>query len=207
MIQVILVDDHQLFTEGLCSLFENDADLCISAVYKQGASFLQDIEFLQADILLLDIKMARPDGLEILEEIRKRGISIKVIMLSTYADQLMLLKSRQLGADAYLLKNTSREELKNTIQQVMHGNACFGLLGSTAQDNNEKFRYFNAQYKITRREWEILLLIKQNNTNQMISEALHLSIYTVETHRKNLMQKLHLKTPLSLHHFIQLHDI
>lgn len=207
MIQVILVDDHQLFTEGLCSLFENDADLSINAVYKQGAALLQDIDFLQADILLLDIKMAKPDGLEILEEIRKRGISIKVIMLSTYADQLILLKSRQLGADGYLLKNTSREELKNTIQQVIDGKTCFDLLNSSLLDSNQKFSYFHTQYKITRREWEILLLIKHNNTNQMISEALHLSIYTVETHRKNLMQKLHLKTPLSLYHFIQLHDI
>ena len=128
-------------------------------------------------------------------------------MLSTYSDPMIILECKKRGADGYLLKNTSRDELKSSIKKVMKGEKLFNHLLLNQQTEEDKFEYFHNCYKVTRREWEILLLIKNKFTNQMISEKFHLSIYTVETHRKNLMNKLKLKSPVALHQFISFHDI
>lgn len=207
MIKIILADDHQLFTEGINALFENDSDFGISAIYHSGLPLLNEIDMINADVLLLDVKMGQPDGLAILSKLIKKETPLKIIMLSTFSDQLTIVECKKRGAHGYLLKNTSREELKATITKVINGEYVFDLLTNIQENEEEKFNYCRENYKITKREWEILLLIKQQFTNQMISAALHLSIYTVETHRKNLMSKLGLKSPVGLFQFMQLHEI
>jgi DNA-binding NarL/FixJ family response regulator len=204
---IILADDHHLFTEGLSALFENDQEINVIRIYHEGKTLLKEIELTNAHVMLLDVKMGQPDGMEILQEVRKRNIPIRIIMLSTYSDPMIILECKKRGADGYLLKNTSRDELKSSIKKVMKGEKLFNHLLLNQQTEEDKFEYFHNCYKVTRREWEILLLIKNKFTNQMISEKFHLSIYTVETHRKNLMNKLKLKSPVALHQFISFHDI
>ena len=206
-LRIVLADDHQLFTEGLCALFQNDSSIDVCAVYNDGRLLLDQIENDRADVLLLDVKMRQPDGLTVLNELQKRDISIKVIMLSTYSDVQTMMESKSRGAHGYLLKNTSRSELLDAMNRVMEGELVFRQLDSSLQNEQEKFLHFQSAYKITRREWEIMLLIKQQNTNQQISEKLFLSIYTIETHRKNLMQKLGLKTAIQLYQFLEMHQI
>lgn len=204
---IILADDHHLFTEGLSALFENDEEINVIRIYHEGKTLLNEIELTNAHVMLLDVKMGQPDGMEILQEVRKSNIPIRIIMLSTYSDPMIILECKKRGADGYLLKNTSRDELKSSIRKVMKGEKLFNHLLLNQQTEEDKFEYFHNCYKVTRREWEILLLIKNKFTNQMISEKFHLSIYTVETHRKNLMNKLKLKSPVALHQFISFHDI
>ena len=206
-IKVIVTDDHKLFTEGICALFDNDKDIQITSVYHNGNQLLKELHRTEADVLLLDVKMGQPSGMEVLAELAKRNSPLKTIMLSTYSDPAIMIGCKKMGAAGYLLKNTSRAELKSSIRKVIQGETAFEQLENTQKSEEDKYRYCHEHYKITRREWEILLLIKKQHTNQMISETLHLSIYTVETHRKNLMHKLQLKSPLLLHQFIQLHDI
>ena len=205
--KVILADDHHLFTEGLSAIFENDKEIKISEVFHDGTTLLREISNINAHVMLLDVKMGQPDGMEILQEVINRNIPIKIIMLSTYANPPIIMECRKRGADGYLLKNTSLDELKSSIRKVMAGEKVFDHLVGGQKTEEEKFSYLHEHYKITRREWEILQLIKLEYTNQTISDKLHLSIYTVETHRKNLMHKLKLKSPLALHQFIQLQDI
>lgn len=207
MIRIILADDHQLFTEGINALFENDNEVQVVGIYHTGLTLLNEVEQLDAHVLLLDVKMGHPDGLMILTKLVKMSLPLKVVMLSTFSDQPTIMECKKRGAHGYLLKNTSREELKTTINKVIEGDFVFDLLNTIQNNEDEKFRYCRENYKLTKREWEILLLIKKQFTNQMISESLHLSIYTVETHRKNLMQKLGLKSPVGLFQFIQLHEI
>jgi two-component system nitrate/nitrite response regulator NarL len=207
LLRIIIADDHLLFTEGLSALLEKKDIHRVVAVYHDGRSLLDTIERDAGDILLLDLKIGQPDGLAILREIRKRGLSIKIIMLSTYSDPHTMLECRSGGANGYLLKNTNHEELTTAMNKVMNGEPAFLHLENNNATLEEKFRNYHNTFRLTRREWDILLLIKKQFTNQQISEQLHLSIYTVETHRKNLMQKLGLKTPLQLHQFIQKHEI
>ncbi len=201
-IHIILADDHRLFTEGLSALFENDTDVQISEVYSHGRELLQKIGMIQADILLLDIKMPELNGIQILKEIKKRDISLPVIMLSTYSDVSTVIECKNLGASGYMLKNTGKAEFKTALMQVMHGKTVFPSLENSHQTQLDTFHYAKENFKITKREWEIIQLIKLKYTNQKISEKLSLSIYTVETHRKNIMQKLNIKTPINLFHFI-----
>lgn len=207
VIRVALADDHHLFTEGLWAIFEQDPEIEIICIYPDGNSVLESIRYDRPDIILLDVKLGVPDGITILQEIIKMGMGIKIVMLSTYSDTATMLSCKMLGANGYLLKNTNRSELKSAIQRVMQGETAFDLLDTHHHSKEDKFRHLRETYRITRREWEILQYIKKQYTNQMIGEALFLSVFTVETHRKNLMQKLKLKSAVSLHQFIQLHEL
>jgi two-component system nitrate/nitrite response regulator NarL len=205
--RITLADDHILFTEGLIAMFANDPDVEILHVHKDGKSLLDGMHFEKTDILLLDIRMGIPDGITVMKEVVKSGYPIRVIMLSTFSDTATMIECKQLGAMGYLLKNATHTELKDAIERVMRGETAFDLLESLHASNEQKSAYLRDTYHITKREWEILMLIKKRHTNRMIGEELHLSLYTVETHRKNLMQKLNLRTPIELLDFIRLHDL
>lgn len=206
-IRLALADDHHLFTEGLSAIFDQDADIRIAYIYHNGSSLLESIRYDLPDILLLDVKIGVPDGIALLDEIMKMGVNVKVVMLSTYSDTTTMLSCKLLGASGYLLKNTNRADLKAAVIRVMQGDTAFELLDIHHHSLEDKFIHLRETYRITRREWEILQYIKRQYTNQMIGEALFLSVFTVETHRKNLMQKLNLKSAVSLHQFIQLHEL
>jgi two-component system nitrate/nitrite response regulator NarL len=207
IIRISLADDHALFTEGVAALLQADDELEVGTVYHDGATLLEGIDRDDCDILLLDVRLGMPDGLAVLEAIAKMGLQIKVIMLSTHSETDIMIEARRLGARGYLLKQSNHSELKQAILKVMQGDTAFELLTLGPQSAEDKFRRLRETYGLTRREWEILLHIKQQHTNQMISEALHLSIFTVETHRKNLMQKLKLRTAVALHQFIRLYEL
>lgn len=206
-IRISLADDHALFTEGVAALLQADDELEVGTVYHDGGTLLEGIDRDDCDILLLDVRLGLPDGLAVLEAIAKMGLRIKVIMLSTHSETDIMIEARRLGARGYLLKQSNHAELKQAILKVMQGDTAFELLTTGPQSAEDKFRRLRETYGLTRREWEILLHIKQQHTNQMISEALHLSIFTVETHRKNLMQKLKLRTAVALHQFIRLYEL
>jgi two-component system nitrate/nitrite response regulator NarL len=206
-IRLALADDHPLFTEGLSAIFDQDPDIRIDYIYHNGSSLLESIRYDLPDILLLDVKIGVPDGIALLDEIMKMGVNVKVVMLSTYSDTTTMLSCKMLGASGYLLKNTNRADLKAAVIRVIQGDTAFELLDTHHHSLEDKFIHLRETYRITRREWEILQYIKRQYTNQMIGEALFLSVFTVETHRKNLMQKLNLKSAVSLHQFIQLHEL
>ncbi len=206
-IRLALADDHPLFTEGLSAIFDQDPDIRIAYIYHNGSSLLESIRYDLPDILLLDVKIGVPDGIALLDEIMKMGVNVKVVMLSTYSDTTTMLSCKMLGASGYLLKNTNRADLKAAVIRVIQGDTAFELLDTHHHSLEDKFIHLRETYRITRREWEILQYIKRQYTNQMIGEALFLSVFTVETHRKNLMQKLNLKSAVSLHQFIQLHEL
>jgi two-component system nitrate/nitrite response regulator NarL len=206
-IRLTIADDHHLFTEGLSAIFDRDPDIEIVSIYHDGGTLLGSLLFDSPDILLLDVKIGVPDGIAILTEIMKMDVQVKVVMLSTYSDTTTMLSCKMLGARGYLLKNTNRAELKSAITRVMLGDTAFELLEIHHHSLEDKFIHLRETYRITRREWEILQYIKRQYTNQMIGEALFLSVFTVETHRKNLMQKLNLKSAVALHQFIQLHEL
>lgn len=207
MIRVIVADDHRLFVEGIVALFNEDKQISISATYSNGRALLDDIDFVEADVLLLDIKMGQPDGIEILNRIRRHGVQWKVIIVSTYTEFKTVMACKQCGAHAFIAKYAGKDDLLRVIHRVIAGEIVFDDVLVLNQSDSDRFSYFQLHYKITPREWEIMIMIKQQLTNQDISEALNLSIYTVETHRKNIMKKLELRNALALHHFFQLHDL
>lgn len=111
-------------------------------------------------------------------------------------------KAREAGVNGYLLKNSTKEELLQTIKIVMNNQTTFPFLQPKEENLFNREDVFLKQFCLTKRELEIMALLKNNYTNQQLADQLFLSIYTIETHRKNIMQKLGLKTPVALMKFI-----
>lgn len=201
-LKIIIADDHQLFVEGLSLILKDEPDLSIIDIAYSGEELLDLLRKVQTDLVLLDINMPKINGLEALGFIKKSYSRIKVIMLSTYFEDHLIEKARTLGANGYILKNADTASLKNCIRKVAAGESFFANGQNKSENYFSEEDSFIKQFNVTKREKEILLFIKQGFTNQNIADNLHLSIYTVQTHRKNIMHKLKLSSPSALIKFV-----
>lgn len=201
-IKIIIADDHTLFISGL-QLLLNDQDwIEVIDIANDGKELLDMLPKAHPDLVLLDINMPVLNGLDTARYIKQTYPFIKLIMLSTYNEEHLIDKAKQTGVNGYLLKNSSKDELLQTISMVMNNQTSFPYLQPKEENIFDKQDNFLKQFNLTKRETEIILLLKNNFTNQQIADKLFLSIYTVETHRKNIMQKLGLKSPAALMKFI-----
>lgn len=204
-LSILIADDHQLFVEGLTSLFRDSPAFTVIDTVNSGRELLEVLCKCLPDIILLDINMPGMNGLDALKHIKKNHPSVKVILLSTYNEAHIIKRGKELGMAGYLLKNIDADELTNSIHQVYSGK----VVCPTTKDPSQKplvSDSFLQAFNITPRETEVIAFIKDGYTNQQIANELHLSIYTVETHRKNIMQKLNLKSPAALIKFILEHN-
>lgn len=202
LLKLIIADDHSLFTEGLRSLLQKEEDMTVTAIAGDGKELLDILHYEKPDVILMDINMPKLNGIEATRYINQFTRDIKIIILSTYNEDHLIEKAKQNGANGYLLKNSSREDLLQTIRLVAQGQSSFPYRSPKIPDLFSENDSFLKQFNITGRELEIIKYIKDGHTNQQIADKLFLSIYTIETHRKNIMQKLGLKTPAALIKFI-----
>lgn len=200
-VKLIIADDHVLFIEGLKSLIQQEKDFRIMSVANDGRELLDILKREKPNLILMDINMPNLNGIEATRYVKQFDNAIKVIILSTYNEDLLIEKAKQNGANGYLLKNCSKEDLLQTIRMVLQGQACFPYRSPQTSILFNEADTFLKQFNITSREVEILHYIKSGFTNQQIADKLFLSIYTVETHRKNIMHKLSLKTTAALINF------
>jgi DNA-binding NarL/FixJ family response regulator len=201
-IKLVIADDHMLFIDGLKLLLGEETDMELINVANDGKELLEIIPRQLPDVVLLDINMPKINGLDAIRYIKQSYPAIMIIMLSTYNEDHLIDKAKQNGANGYLLKNSGKEELLLTIRLVAGGQACFPYLSPKIDNEFTAGDSFLKRFNFTRRESEILQFIKTGYTNQQIADKLFLSIYTVETHRKNIMQKLSLPNPAALMKFI-----
>ena len=201
-LSVIIADDHTLFINGLCSLLQNEADIHIMEIAVSGREVLSLLHNHTPNLLLLDINMPGLNGFEVLKQVKAIYPKIKVIMLSTYNEEHLIEKAKAGGANGYLFKNAEKSELLQVMRLVAQGQSCFPYKQPVKNNGFDEDDEFLKQFQLTKRELELLQFIKQNYTNQQMADHLHLSIYTVETHRKNIMQKLNLKNPVELTKFM-----
>ena len=201
-IKIIIADDHTLFINGLQLLLHDQDWIEVIDIAHDGKELLNILPKTQPDLILLDINMPVLNGLDTARYIKQSFPFIKLIMLSTYNEEHLIDKAKQTGVNGYLLKNSSKDELLQTIRLVMNNQTSFPYLQPKEENIFDKQDNFLKQFNLTKRETEIILLLKDNFTNQQIADKLFLSIYTVETHRKNIMQKLGLKSPAALMKFI-----
>jgi len=205
--RIIIADDHNLFVNGLQLLLKDEQWIKIVDVANDGQELMDILTRTKTDIVLLDSNMPRLSGLDAAMHIKRTYPELKIIIVSTYNEEHLLEKAKRIGVNGYLLKNCSREELLETISLVMNNRTSFPYrppVNSTLFDKEDGFL---KQFNLTKREREIIQLLKENLTNQQIADKLFLSVYTVETHRKNIMQKLQLNSPSSLMKFIFDHGL
>lgn len=206
-VRLVIADDHELFIDGLQSLLRDEPDIEVVNTAKNGKELLHMLSLQKADLVLLDINMPAMNGLDAIRYLRQSFPLVKTIILSTYNDEHLIERAKSEGANGYLLKTTSKDELLQTIRVVAGGQACFPYRNAGQDQQFTANDDFLKSLNLTKREKEILLLLRDQLTNQQIADKLFLSVYTIETHRKNIMQKLGLKSPAALHKFIYSNNI
>lgn len=198
MIKVAIVDDHQLFREGLISMLQQREDIEVVGNFDSGKSFLEGLASgLKLDVVLLDITMPELNGLQVLEKLKKKYDSIKTIVLSMHSDGNYVVQSVKLGAKAYLLKNADSEELTHAIEEVYFGRKYFNKHITELLLHNMNLQGDVAK-PLSERESEVLGHIAKGLTTKEIAEKLIISARTVETHRVNMMKKLNVKNSAEL---------
>jgi len=192
-IKVLLADDHQIIVDGLKSLLQNTADIQVAGEANNGREVLRLLGILKIDVILMDIDMPVMNGIDALKEIKRTFSALKVIILSMHQEAGMIKSLMAIGADGYILKSTSQDELIGAIRKVAAGQPYFSpevtlSLLNTPQNNLQSSKQQTEM--LTDREEEILKLIAEGFSNKEIGNKLFISHRTVDTHRTNLMKKL-----------------
>lgn len=191
MIRIALADDHKMFAKGIASLLEDDDDLRIEGIFSNGLQLLDFLKSNEVDVVLTDMNMPLLDGAGVIEAVKRQIPGSKVVVLSMYDDEAIFLKCQKLGADAYILKNADSDELIYTIKEVYEGNHIMNFQKVISQNIDDGYTdYYKQKFKLSKRELQLVRMIKRGMTNKEIAEELHLSIHTVEAHRKKIHAKL-----------------
>lgn len=190
--KVMLVDDHALIREGIKQLLEFDGSIDVIEQASDGAECLEKLQHVQPDILLLDINMPNVNGIEVLEEIKKKNIPVKVLMLTVHSEAEYLVQAVDIGANGYILKDSGSEELKKAIQSVMDGDSY--IQPSLIPSLNSRLVNRDIDKEIiaalTKREMEILTQIAGGMFNKEIAMNLNISERTVKNHISNIFKKI-----------------
>jgi len=200
MRSILIIDDHPLVGDGISMMLREVEYLQIVGLCKSGREALDFLETYQPDIILLDINLPDVDGLELCTQIRRQNKKSKIIGLTSTNEAGIITQLLGNGGNGYLLKNMEREELLQAIEEVIQDKIF--LSKAANQKILEQYQSLREAMKnnpvLTRREKEILMLLNEGLSGPGIAEKLFLSIYTVETHRKNLMQKMNVNTTQQL---------
>lgn len=199
MIRIALADDHKLFAKGLEGLLEEYDDLLITGLYPNGKELIDHIVSDLPDVILTDLNMPVLDGFGVLEYAKKNHPDIKVVVLSMYDEEKIYKKCMHDGADAFILKDADPDELVYTIHEVYEGRHLPDFQRVIQQANQSSFfDAFREKFKLSRREVQIIKLIKEGRQNKEIADDLNLSVQTIETHRKNIHSKLQVSSRIEL---------
>lgn len=192
-----IVDDHLIVLEGLQKLLTDIEGIIIAGCFTQGIDFINYLKSNQVDIVLLDITLPDANGIDLCKEVKRIAPGTHVLALSNHSERSMIFQMLQNGAAGYMLKNVSAEELITCIHEALQGRITFSnaVKEIMAQPSINEL---NGPPQLTKREKEILGLISEGQTTPAIAEMLHLSPLTIETHRKNLLQKFEVKNVASL---------
>jgi two-component system, NarL family, response regulator NreC len=197
-IRVLLADDHNLVRGGLRLVVEQQPDLVVVAEAGDGRQAVSLASSLKPDIAVLDIGMPNLNGIEAAKQITEGQSGTSVVILSMYSDETYILRALKAGARGYLLKDSAEADLARAIRSVAEGKSFFSPTVSRVllEDYIRKLQRTGGESSydlLTPREREVLQLIAEGKSNKEAADMLNLSVYTVETHRANLMEKLNLK--------------
>ncbi len=199
-IKIILVDDHQMFREGLKFVLNQISEFEILGTASNGQEYLDLLEKGLPDVVIMDIGMPVMDGIEATEKTREKYPSINVIALSMFSDQEYYHKMVAAGVKGFLIKEAGIDELEKAIKTIHGGNAYFSqelLRNIIVTMSNPKVTGRDS-FQLTKREEEVLQMVCKGHTTKEISELLFISQKTVEGHKTNLLSKTNSKNTLNL---------
>lgn len=210
-IKLLIADDHSFIIDGIVALLSNDTKFEVIGISNSGKDVIDKFELLKPDIVIMDISMPEISGIEATRLIIGKHPAAKIIALTQHDDIEYILEFLKVGGLGYILKTANKNELIEAITTVHIGSKYISasiskilvenLIFSNKKEGSEK------EIPLTKREVEIIKLISDDLTNNAIAEKLNISLRTVETHRRNLMQKLDVKSTVALIRWALQHKI
>jgi DNA-binding NarL/FixJ family response regulator len=201
-----IVDDHQVLADGIAAIIEKGGyKVCGKAI--DGIAAVRNVAILKPDIILMDLDLPEMNGLEASRQILEKLPEAKILMLTMHLEKSVIEKAMKLGIKGYIPKNAPAEELLTGISAILSGKNHFssdvtfslaGMKSVVSTTNDELLELANS---LSEREIAVLRLIADGKTNKEIAEELFLSTHTVDSHRKNIMQKTGCSNTASLIRF------
>jgi len=205
---ILLADDHNLFMDALEMMISLEEDMEVVKKVNNGKQVMEYVKENEPDILVLDINMPEMDGIDTLKALGKENFNGSIIMLTSISDSRMVHDAFKKGAHGYLSKKCARKEITAAIRSVVEGNPYFGSEVNKSVINQLYLKQDDidapeeaAMKQLSSREIEILKLIAMEYTSKEIAEELFIAQTTVDTHRKNLIEKLKVKNAVGLGKF------
>ena len=197
-IRILLADDHQLMRSGIRLMLEREPDLSVLGEASDGREAVLLAKTLKPEVAVMDIGMPNLNGIEAAHQMTQENPALAIVIVSMHSDESYVLRALKAGARGYLLKDSAEADLIKAVHVVSAGKSFFSPAVSKVllDDYVRKLKRTgteDAYDLLTPREREILQLIAEGKSNKDIANLLNLSVYTVESHRSNLMEKLNLR--------------
>lgn len=200
--RILIAEDHALFRAGLRALLEQDGDIEIVGEADNGRDAVRAAGALAPNLVLMDLSMPGMNGIEAIRQIKQRYPDIHALVLTMHGNESYIQESLQAGADGYILKNASHDELRLALHTVLNGESYWSpaVVRRVARctDCEQAVHAARSWDVLTRRERQVLKLVAEGHPNRYIADYLCLSVKTVEKHRSNLMKKLDLHNASTL---------
>jgi DNA-binding NarL/FixJ family response regulator len=201
--RILIAEDHTILREGLRALLSADPELEIAGEVDNGRDAIRAVGSLAPDLVLMDLSMPGTNGIEAISEIKRRSPGTRLLALTVHKAEEYVRETLRAGADGYMLKDSSYNELTLAIKNVLNGKIYLspdvsGTIISGYLDGGKPQTQRTAWDTVTYREREVLKLIAEGRTNKHIANYLCVSVKTVEKHRANLMKKLDLHNASAL---------
>lgn len=198
-IKIAVAEDHSIVVEGIKTILSTSSDIQYVGCANKGSDLLHLLQTKTPDVLILDLNLGGENGFDILEKIKEQFATLKVIILTMYNEPAFVRKAKSLGANAYLLKNYSSDELLQVISRINDGVFQTSKEIVLAKENDNTFNSsFSVISQLSPKEKEIIKHVANGLSSKEIAENLFISVHTVDTHRRNLLKKLNLNNTASL---------
>lgn len=198
-LKCFIIDDHHLFNDGLALILKKSKKLeVIEQVYDSRQAYFKCMQH-KADLILVDYNMPHLNGLEVVKQLKALAYSPKIVIISMYADKREIEQFEALGANGYFSKTTPADLLVSRLLQIIKGENYFDY---HKKENKPESHFYNKN-QLTKREVGVLKLIKKEYTTEQIAAEMGLSYYTIETHRKNINQKMKFTSKKEFYDFLE----
>jgi DNA-binding NarL/FixJ family response regulator len=202
MIKIVIVDDHAVVRRGIINIISAENDITVTGEASSYEELVEKIDYIDCDIIILDITMPGKNGLDALIELKQLNPGLKIIILSMHSDEEIIRRAFKTGCSAYLNKDSVPEELVKALRFVNDGGRYIGTSLAvkielyTSPDLNKQ-----PHEKLSTREYQILCLIASGYSLTEISNKLSINVKTVGTYRTRILQKMDLKSNVELTHY------